>query len=311
MWDLNPPKILVGIENVGSEAALQYAVTDAARRGCGIHLVHVTRPSNRAACALDDLVMVEDELRIVGEAVLADAAARAEQLLDQMSSEDDRLSVSTELTHGSVVRTLDELSRHASLLVLQHAGMGPTGETPTLSVTAGAAAGAHCPVVAVPTAWRPSTEPAGVVVVGVDVTRRCVPLVRAGLHEAARRGAELRAVHAWRAAGAAATASEEADLLRTRLGEAVVEARADAGALRVALVVEPGLAGEVLLEQSVGCDLVVVGRHHRKHAVGAPLGRTVRELLRWSTVPVLVVDPLLGDTVDRARTSDVATAIVP
>ena len=313
MWDLYPPKILVGVEHAGCEAALQYAVREAARRGCGVHLVHVAPPSNRAACALDDLVMVEDELRIVGEVVLAEAAARTEHLLDELSPEEDRLSVSTELTHGSVVRTLDELSRHACLMVLQHAGMGPTGETPTLSVTAGVAAAAHCPVVAVPSQWRPSAEPVGPVVVGVDVMRPSVPLVRAALHEAARGGARLRAVHVWRTSRDSSTVPREqvVGLLRTRLDEVVAEAREAAPDVPVDPAVEAGIAGEVLRDESLSSDLVVVGRHHRKHVVGAPLGRTVRELLRWSRVPVLVVDPQRGDAADRGPHAGLATAIVP
>ena len=313
MWDMNPPKVLVGVEDVGCEAALRYAVAEAVRRGCGIHLLHVARPSNRAACALDDLVMVDDELRTLGETVLAEAAVRAEHLLDELAREDDRLSVSTELTEGSVVRALDELSRHACLLVLQHAGMGPNGETPTLSVTAGVAATAHCPVVAVPAGWLPSPEPPRPVVVGVDVTRHSVPLVRAALHEAARRGTELRAVHVWRTARDSATEprAEVADRLRTRLGEVVDEARAAAPDVAVELAVEAGIAGDVLRDHSRSCDLVVVGRHHRKHSIGAPLGRTVRELLRWSRVPVLVVDPQRGDAVDRGGHADLAAALLP
>jgi nucleotide-binding universal stress UspA family protein len=313
MWDMNPPKILVGVEDVGCEAALQYAVAEAARRGCGVHLVHVARSSNRAACVLDDLVMVEDELRVVGEAVLADAAMRTEHLLDEVAREDDQPSVSTELSHGGVVRTLDELSRHACLLVLQHAGMGPKGETHTLSVTAGTAARAHCPVVAVPAAWRPSPERVRPVVVGVDVTRHSVPLVRAALREAARRGTGLRAVHVWRTARDSATGPREqvVELMKSRLDELVDEARAAAPDVPVELAVEAGVAGEVLRDHSLSCDLVVVGRHHRTQWVGAPLGRTVRELLRWSRVPVLVVDPRRGDAVDRGPHADVAAAVLP
>ena len=49
---------------------------------------------------------------------------------------------------------------------------------------------------------------------------------------------------------------------------------------------------ETLLEASSGCDVVVMGRHHRRHVIGAPLGRTTRHVIRYSPVPVVVVDPL-------------------
>ena len=45
MWDVKPRKVLVGIESDECEAALQYAVAEARRRGSGIHLAHVARPA--------------------------------------------------------------------------------------------------------------------------------------------------------------------------------------------------------------------------------------------------------------------------
>ena len=136
MWDMEPRKVLVGVDTSSREAALQYAVAEARRRGCGIHLVHVARPV-LASCALDDIALVEGELRETSQLLLASAADRTQELLDELAPDDDRLSVSTELTHGSVVAALQSLSWHAGLLVLEHHGMGPDGETPTLSVTPG------------------------------------------------------------------------------------------------------------------------------------------------------------------------------
>jgi nucleotide-binding universal stress UspA family protein len=297
MWDLVPPKILVAVELVGGGAALEYAARDAIRRGCGVHLVHVAGPAVRAACVYDDMVLVEDELRASGQAILAAAAGRTEHLIDVLAPNDERLSVSTELAHGSVVTTLDALSPHACLAVLEHRGMGPTGETETstLSVTAGVAARSECPVVAVPSDWRPSATPFGIVAVGVDTDRPSRLVVEAALHEAARRGARLRVVHAWRPDRRSAPDRTVSAALEDRLDELVAEAGSTADSVPVDVVVESGPAGKVLLDQSATCDLVVLGRHHRRHIVGAPLGSTSRDMLRWSAVPVLVVDPLRGD----------------
>src|SRR4051794_752723 len=197
MWDMVTPKILVAVEHVGSGAGLAYAARDAVRRRCGVHLVHVVGPAIRAACAYDDVVLVEDVLRSSGRMVLAEAASRTEWLLDQLAPDDLRLSVSTELAHGSVVATLGKLSPHACCAVLEHRGMGPVGETesPSLSVTAGVAARAACPVVAVPSGWDPERSTAGLVTVGVDLAQESQRLVAAALHEAGRRGGRLRLVH--------------------------------------------------------------------------------------------------------------------
>jgi nucleotide-binding universal stress UspA family protein len=301
MWDMVPPKILVAVEHVGGGAALEYAAHDAVRRGCGVHLVHVAGPAVWASCAYDDVVLVEDELRDSGQAVLAAAAGRTEQLLDQLAPDDDLVSVSTELAHGSVVSTLDHLSRHACLAVLEHRGMGPTGETETLtlSVTAGVATRSDCPVVAVPSGWHPPSTPAGTVVVGVDVAQPSRLVVEAALHEAARRGVRLRVVHAWRPDHSASPQTGTA-AARARLEQLLAEAGSDSPAVPVDVVVVRGSAGDVLRDQSASCDLMVLGQHHRRHAVGAPLGSTSRDMLRWSAGPALFVDPLRGDVRDGA-----------
>ena len=104
-------------------------------------------------------------------------------------------------------------------------------------------------------------------------------LLEAALHEAARRGARLRIVRA--PDKASGGPHDVIDLSETDVP--------------VDVVVQPGPAAQVLLEHAARCDLVIAGRHHRKHLVGAPLGRTVRELLRHCPVPVMVLDPVVGD----------------
>jgi nucleotide-binding universal stress UspA family protein len=305
MWDMNPRKILVGVEDTGCEAALRYAAAEALRRGCGVHLVHVAGPG-----AHEDVVLLEGELRRLGEAVLAEAAHRTEHLLLESAKDDEPPPVSTEVSHGTVVASLAGLSAHACLVVLQHHGMGPTGETPTLSVTTGVAARADCPVVAVPAGWQVSSLN-GAVVVGVDVAAPSVPLVEAALKEAARRGARLRVVHAWRPDRdkSRVTNEEHRALLALRLADIVAEARPVAPDVQVEVVLEPGPIGHVLREQATDADLVVVGRHHRRRVIGAPLGRTARELLRWSEAPVLVVGPAHGGaSTDPAPTTGTTVA---
>ncbi len=259
MWDIEPRKVLVAVDSDGCEAALEYAVAEARRRGCGLHLVHVARPAFGHSCALDDVCLIEDELRLAGHVELDAAAARAQALIDELAPEDDRLSVSTELTHGSVVVALQSLSRHAALLVMQHHGMGPSGETASLSVTAGVAAVAHCLVVAVPDGWRLGADADGPVVVGMEDPERDRQVLRAALHEAARRGARLRIVRP-----PAEDLRHPAELLVPG-GETDTDVPVD-------VVVEEGPAAAALVAEARDAVLLVVGRHHRRHLVGAPLG---------------------------------------
>jgi nucleotide-binding universal stress UspA family protein len=278
MWDVQPRKVLVGIESDDSEAALQYAVGEARRRGCGIHLVHVARPALFSSCALDDIALVDDELRRTEQMVLVAADARVHALLEEQAPEDDRLSVSTELSHGAVVAMMSSLSRHASRLVLEHRRAGPVGEAVPLSVSAALVVVAHCPVVVVHPEWRPSTDAEGTVVVGVEDLSRAGSLVSAADREAVRRGARLRIVTV---ASPGAAQAAEPELPAT-------EADAE-------LVLEPGDASDVLLAQSEKAELLVVGRHHREHVLGAPLGHTVRQLLSHCEVPLLLVDPAAAE----------------
>jgi nucleotide-binding universal stress UspA family protein len=281
MFDVQPRKVLVGIESDDCEAALQYAVAEARRRGCGIHLVHVARPALFSSCALDDVALVDDELRRTDRMVLSAAEPRVRELLEEQGPEDDRLSVSTELSHGPVVAMMSSLSRHASRLVLEHRRTGHAGDTVPLSVTADLVVVAHCPVVVVHPGWRPGTDAQGTVVVGVEDLDRAGSLVAAADREAVRRGARLRIV----------TVARPGATLEVEPEPPATESDCE-------LVVETGDPSDVLLAQSEKAELLVVGRHRRRHVVGAPLGSTLRHLLGHCETPLLLVDPAAAEAGD-------------
>ena len=65
MWDMEPRKILVAVDS-DCDSALQYAVAEALRRGCGIHVTRVDRPAIWSSYVLDEVSLVEGELRRPG-----------------------------------------------------------------------------------------------------------------------------------------------------------------------------------------------------------------------------------------------------
>jgi nucleotide-binding universal stress UspA family protein len=274
MWDMEPRKVLVGIESVDCEAALQYAVGEARRRGCGIHLAHVARPSLFSSCALDDIALVDDELRRTDQMVLAAAESRLRALLREQAPADDRLSVSTELSHGSVVAMMSSLSRHAARLVLEHRRGGRAGDAVPLSVTAALAVAARCPVVVVHPGWRSGTDAQGTVVAGLGDPRGAGAVVAAADEEAMHRGARLRFVMA---VDGDAPRAPEVELPATESP--------------ASLVVAAGDPADVLTAQAEKAELLVVGRHPRRQVVGTPLGHTVRQLLARCETPLLLVEP--------------------
>ena len=63
MFDIDPPKVLVGVaEDVQADGVLDFAVNEARRRGCGIHVVHVMQPSH-VPSYVDSVELVDGELR--------------------------------------------------------------------------------------------------------------------------------------------------------------------------------------------------------------------------------------------------------
>jgi nucleotide-binding universal stress UspA family protein len=191
MWDLEPRRILVGIEKDDSDAALAYAAHEARMRQCGVHLMHVVPMVVGGVTAPEKLELINGELHDHARRIIGDAAVTLEGVLG-----DEDLPVSTEICHGPVVPTMVDQSRHAALLVVQHRGMGPDGHPPVLSVTTGLAAHAHAPVVAVPDTWtvpEPGQRRSVTVVLGRDgADDRLVDLAA---DEAVRLGHTLRIVH--------------------------------------------------------------------------------------------------------------------
>ncbi len=314
MWDTTPRKVLVAVDASSNDAVLTYAAQEARRRRCGVHLVHVIGPVTGGGRSLDSLVVLNGMLHHRGRTVLAEAAHRLEDLL----LDDDELTVSTELGHGLVVPTIVQESAHACLVLLQHRGMGPEGETRTFSVTNGIAARSHAPVVVVPDQWRP--PPVGtvpVVSVGVGDPRSAPLIVEAAIEAADRADARVRVVHAWGERGGPdpATHLDAADQESRRRHDEIAQAFADVLSSRpevpVDVVVVQAPTVETLLDQAVTSTLLVVGRRHPSLPISAHLGPIARVVLRWSAVPVMVVDPVqVGPDGDVLR-RDLSTAAIP
>ena len=191
MLETTPRKVLVGVASGEQvDAALDFAVSEALRRGVGVHLVHAVNPVLLAADP-QSWAVIEGSLRRAGSDALEAAAATVEHRLGQEHP------VSTELVHGPASPALVAESERACVVVLQQPPLGDRTHVLTLSVTNGVAARAQVPVVAVPTGWdeHASTAP---VVVGVKRPDLSHEVVRLALEEARARQVPLRILHGWR-----------------------------------------------------------------------------------------------------------------
>ncbi len=289
-----PERIVVGAAmGEGCDAALDFAAAEAGRRHCSVHLVHALHPVWTGPSDAVDLRLVDGELRKVGVEFLQDCQRRVEQALGEA------LTVSTEIVHGAVVPSLNEQSQHAALVVLQHHRMGLSRKVPTMSVTNGVAARAHCPVVAVPDTWREDAgDHPGVVAVGVEDAATSTTVLAAAFEEARRLGARVEIVRAWFysaafdgevfAGRAGVLESEE---VRRAVHEDFDEVMARHPDVDSDVLVTHGRPADVLVERSHHARLLVVGRHRPALPFGSHLGPVTRGVLQHSSCPVMVVDP--------------------
>lgn len=294
MLETKPAKVLLGVGDEDVEGALAYAAAEAVRRGVGVHLLHVVPGAGIAAMAVEPSMMVieGDALRDRGSRLLEDVAGRLEhQLAD--------LPVSTELHTGPVVPAITGTSRHAAVVVLQRQRMGRPGRVPTLSVTNAVAAHADVPVVAVPAGWQPDEERDRSVVVGLGDAAVSVQVVRTGLEEARRRGGRVRLVHAWHyadsyddviLAGAVCAAYDER--VRDELEGALAPLLAEFPDVPAEVVSVRARPADLLVAESATAGVLVLGRHRSSMPWGPHLGSVVRAVLRESSCPVVVVDPI-------------------
>ena len=306
MFDMKPAKILVGVASgEEADAALDYAVAEARRRGLGVHLVHAMDPVLLAADP-QTWALVEGSLREAATQVLERAARRVEAGLG------DGGAVSTELVHGPAVPALAALSRSAARVVLQRRPATRWHGAP-LSVTNGVAARSRVPVLVVPTGWQ-ERRAAAPLTVGVKDPALSGEVVRAALSEAQARAAGLRIVHAWHYSSAFDDLVFEGDArveheahLRTSISQAVQEIRADYPDVEVEIAVEHCHPGDLMTRESQDACLVVLGRHQTRVGAMPHLGSVVRAVLRGSECPTMVVDPM--PETERAPDSSPATKV--
>jgi nucleotide-binding universal stress UspA family protein len=267
---------------------LRFAVDEAVRAGCGLHLVHAVHV---VPAGPENVLVTPVDVDAWGQELLTLAVKRADALVE------GAVPVTHELRRGTPVQVLVEVGRTARMVVLEHRHLSRLARVVNRTVAGGVAARLRVPVVAVPSGWTP---PAGnpVVVAGVDVPERSAEVLGAASAEARARGAALRVVHSWALPvhheGMLIDAGEHqrwADVSRAELRAALDELGDESLALEADVVVHPGRAIEAILEASQDAQLLVIGRHDPLVPVGSHIGPVARAVLREATCPVLLASP--------------------
>ncbi|MET8978009.1 universal stress protein [Streptomyces sp. NPDC004539] len=204
------------------------------------------------------------------------------------------IEVTGECLPGSATEVLAHASKGAGLLVLGSRGLGRADGFLVGSVGLNVLAHAHHPVVFVRSRQHDSQRP---VVLGLDTDHPDSALLDFAFDAAARRGTELRVVHAWSASPYVVDGTPD--------GPPPHEARALDDAEELADVVRPwrqkfpdvevteeswyGSAAAHLVAAGREASLVVVGRRGRRSPFGTHIGHVTHAVLHHSPAPVAVV----------------------
>lgn len=288
MTSKNPHPVVVAIGTDGdNDGAVTYAVQEAERAGCGVHLVHAVHavPTGPA-----QLVRGYEEIRALGMNALDAAVGRAAERVA------GRVPLTSQLLYGPIVQSVVTSGADARLIVLQRRDVSLLARLVTAPVLSAVASRAHVPVVSVPAGWK--SRGRNVVTVGVDEPGGGHSVLREGLRAAQERGAELRIVHAWWLGNGyddivVGQAGHDEWSIRARheIEAMVEELRGEYPDVPVTIEVRHQGAAMALVEVSHRSDLIVVGRHDPLIPFGSHLGPVARGVLRASACPVLVVDP--------------------
>ncbi|MEV7693727.1 universal stress protein [Microbacterium sp. NPDC089189] len=269
--------IIVGVtDDAASRSALEWA-TERARAGAQPLLL---------------VSVVGGAVGAVGEEEVVDAAVAGVRERLEATAATVRatgLPVEVRVTHGNPVAELIDASEDGALLVIGGAprghGRGRHGGR--------IAAGAKCPVVIVPAASTPGTG----VIVGVDGSEVSDAAVTFAADEAARAGETLTVVSTWMPVAVAGDFGVYPDLYLADLNgitasgvDRVVEAvRAAHPDLDVHTHVTEGDPATVIVEQSAGARLVVVGSHGRGAFARFLLGSVSEEVVAHLVTATAVV----------------------
>lgn len=142
----------------------------------------------------------------------------------------------------------------------------------------------------------------GVIVVGVDHSEGAKAALRFALEEAKLRQAKLHAVHVWQFSGSigapgieestrgfGANLDEHRRAAEGALDASLREAIPDAGQVEIERRVVEGAPAAVLVEESRGADLLVVGSRGRGGFSGLLLGSVSQQCAHHAACPVVIV----------------------
>lgn len=284
--------VVVGVDGSSSSLdAVDLAAREARMRGCGLRVVHAFLwPVMHVPLGPSPLGPSGGGLRNMVDRMVAEAVERARSVAPDVE-------VTEAVVTGEPLTVLEAQSRRAELVVVGSRGLG--GFTGLLlgSTAVHMAAHAHCPVMVV----RERPGPGNRIVLGVDGSPAGDAAVGFAFAEAALRGTDIAALHAWTPWNVDVPPPQDpsmpyayepgmlADGEERLLAEAVAGRRERYPGVAVEYEVVRGGAREALIEASRNAELLVVGARGRGGFTGLLLGSVSQAVLHHAHCPVVVV----------------------
>jgi nucleotide-binding universal stress UspA family protein len=284
--------VIVGVD--GSEESLQaveWAALEARRHSSPLRIVSAPDVMPRMHACHVSPAEIAAALRGIAARALAAAVTRAEEVAPGLPAD-------TGLLSGPPAVAVAESGTDASMLVVGARGAGGFAAMMLGSVSRYVAAWAPCPVVVV---REETTAVHREIAVGIRDPENVTGTLAFAFEEAARRGADLVAVHTWywlpsapEAAGqAAALRPPDPGLIAAEAGRHLAAAlegwRDKYPDVQIRHDIVRGHPARVLASYSARTDLVVIGRHDHPARPGPGIGSIQHAVLDHAHGPVAVV----------------------
>ncbi|MYT99461.1 MULTISPECIES: universal stress protein [unclassified Streptomyces] len=285
--------VTVGLdESPEGLAAARWAAREAMLRDAPLHLVHVEEwPVTPEIPQTFTQTLAERY-----EALLRDTA-------DQARRDHPGLEVTTEVVQGRAIDELTHAADESVVTALGSRGLGSLVGFLIGSVSLGVVAKTRSPVVLVRPEGTDAASPAeGAshgspgVVLGVDVSHPCDPLLAFAFEQAARRSSGLQVVHAWSLPATYTYAAILDPSVGSGVGQHAAQELNDMlrpwrerfpqVSVSETLVMAP--PASELVQASQGAELVVVGRRGSRQ-VGPHIGHVAHAVIHHASAPVAVV----------------------
>lgn len=183
--------VVVGVDaSAAALRAVRFAAEEARLRDAPLHVVHAT------AWPFADLTTAPADLDVAG--LVRDAADELLRSAVASAAADHGGEVTATVADGDPVAVLRDASAGAALVVVGSRGAGGVAGLVLGSTAAGLVASAQCPVVVLPDDTAAVVHGRRSVVVGVEGRGDEEEVLAFAFAEAAARGTDLLAVHAWR-----------------------------------------------------------------------------------------------------------------